>query len=108
VAGEGWTPPKTRREVFEAMANGVEAVAPEAAVLYRRCATDPLALSLLPEEPTWDAPHRLLAAVRWLALSGETDDFEVTADPWTAFRAVLEEHGAWIAEFVRQQPVQTE
>jgi hypothetical protein len=102
-----WKPPVTRPEVFEAMAKGVDAVAPATATLYRRCATDPLALSLLPDEPPWDAPHRLLAGARLLALSGEIDDFEDAADPWSAFRIVLDEHGEWLARFVRERPVQT-
>jgi hypothetical protein len=89
------------------MARGTEAVAPAIADLLRRCATDELALSLIPDEPTWDAPHRLLAGARLLALEGKVDDFESAADPWSAFHAVLEEHGAWLARFVRTQPVQT-
>lgn len=89
------------------MAKGVEAVAPETALLYRRSAADPLALSLLPDRPPWDAPHRLLAGARLLAFSGEVDDFEEADDPWGAFQAVLREHGDWLARFVRERPVQT-
>ena len=89
------------------MAEGEEAVAPVQAALFRRCASDPLALSLLPDDPTWDMPHRLLAGARWLALSGEVDDFETAADPWLAFHAVLEEYEDWLGTFVREQPVQT-
>jgi hypothetical protein len=104
---EGWSPPVTGPEVFEAMAEGEESVAPVQAALFRRCASDPLALSLIPNDPTWDVPHRLLAGARWLALSGEVDDFETAADPWNAFHSVLEEHGRWLARFVREHPVQT-
>ena len=89
------------------MAEGEESVAPVQAALFRRCASDPLALSLIPDYPSWDTPHRLLAGARWLALSGEVDDFETAADPWNAFHSVLEEHGEWLARFVREHPVQT-
>jgi hypothetical protein len=93
--------------VFESMASGVEGLAPQTAMLYRRCASDPLALSLIPDPPTWDMPHRLLAGARWLALSGEVEDFEEAADPWLAFRTVLAAHGEWLAGFVREHPIQT-
>jgi hypothetical protein len=89
------------------MAAGEEPVSPENAELFRRCASDPLALSLLPDEPEWDVPHRLLAGVRWLALTGQAEDFEESADPWNVFHAVLMEHGEWLAGFVRDRPVQT-
>jgi hypothetical protein len=89
------------------MAAGHENVAPRTAMLYRRCASDPLALSLVPDPPTWDMPHRLLAAARWLVLSDEVADFEEAPDPWPAFRAALAEHGEWIARFVREHTVQT-
>ena len=89
------------------MAAGVESVVPETAELYRRCATDELALSLIPEEPTWDAPHRLLAGARYLAYRGEAEEFDDAADPWSALQAVLETHGEWLARFVRERPVQT-
>jgi hypothetical protein len=89
------------------MADGEEAVAPVQAELFRRCAEDSLALSLIGARPSWDEPHRLLAGARWLALSGEVDDFEVASDPWSAFRSVLDGHAAWLARFVREHPVQT-
>jgi hypothetical protein len=107
VAEQDWSTPVTRPEVFQAMAEGEESVAPVQAALFRRCASDPLALSLIPDHPSWDTPHRLLAGARWLALSGEVDDFERAADPWSAFHSVLEEHGEWLAGFVREHPVQT-
>ena len=88
------------------MADGFEAAAPAVATIFRRCASDPLALSLIPDKPTWDSPHRLLAGVRWLALSGEVDDFEAADDPWRPFRAVLETQAEWLSSFVREHPVQ--
>jgi hypothetical protein len=101
-----WSSPTTPREVFEAMADGEESAAPATAMLLRRCATDALALSLVPATPTWDVPHRLLAGARWLVLSGEVEDFEAADDPWSSFYAVMVEHGAWLATFVRERPVQ--
>jgi hypothetical protein len=88
------------------MADGMESAAPVVAALFRRCAHDALALSLIPPEPTWDAPHRLLAGGRWLALSGDVEDFEAADDPWSSFQAVLAEHGEWLARFVRERSVQ--
>ena len=93
--------------MFEDFAQGVEAVSPRNAALLRRCAEDEAALGLVPAEPSWDAPHRLLAAVRWLVLSGEIDDFEDAADPWPAFRSALVERGEWIARFIAEHTVQT-
>jgi hypothetical protein len=104
---QGWKAPVTAPEVFEAMADGEAAAAPMQAALLRRCASDSLALSLLPDSPTWDMPHRLLAGTRWLVLSGEAEDFEEAPDPWGAFHTVLAEHGDWLARFVRERPVQT-
>lgn len=89
------------------MAAGVQSVVPGTAALYARCARDELALSLIPEEPTWDAPHRLLAGARYLAYSGEVEGFDDADDPWDALRAVFERHGQWLARFVRERPVQT-
>ena len=89
------------------MADGEETASPKQAELLHRCASDSLALSLLPENPTWDMPHRLLAGARWLVLSGDVDDFEETEEPWRPFHAVLAAHGEWLAGFVRDRPVQT-
>lgn len=94
-------------EVFEDFARGVEARAPEEADLARRSARDPLALELVPPRPTWDVPHRMVAAVRYLVLAGEVDDYRTARVPWDAFRSVLRDHGDWIARFIREQPVQT-
>jgi hypothetical protein len=107
VGDDGWKQPASGPEIFEAMADGEEAAAPDTAALLRRCSTDPLALSVIPDQPTWDVPHRLLAGARWLALAGETEDFEQADDPWRAFHDVLELHGDWLARFVLEQPVQT-
>ena len=94
-------------EVFEAFAKSYEVEAPATAAVLRQCARDPAALELVPTEPSWDVPHRLLAAVRLLAARGEVEDFEASSDPWAVFRSVLLEHGDWIAHFVHAQPVQT-
>ena len=93
--------------MFEAFAEGVADAWPETAAVLRRAAYDALVLSLMPDEPTWDIPHRLVAAARWLALAGQADDFEAANDPWGTFRAVVAEHREWAAAFVREQPVQT-
>jgi hypothetical protein len=106
VADGQWSPPVTGPEVFEAMADGEEAVSPDTAALLRRCATDELALSLVPDDPPWDAPHRLLAGARVLVLSEQVEDFEEAEDPWSAFHVILERHGEWLAAFVRDRPVQ--
>ena len=49
----------------------------------------------------------MLAAVRWLVLAGEVDDFSGALDPWLAFREVLVDRGDWVARFIREQTVQT-
>jgi hypothetical protein len=107
VGDDSWRSPVTRSEAFEAMAEGEMSTSPEQAVILRRCASDPLALSLLPESPTWDMPHRLLAGARWLVSSEQADDFDSAEDPWASFRALLEGHDEWLARFVREHPVQT-
>ena len=80
-------------EVFENFAKSYEAKAPATAAVLRQCARDPVALDLVPAEPAWDVPHRLLAAVRLLAARGEVEDFEAASEPWAAFRTVLLERG---------------
>ncbi len=60
-------------------------------------------LALLPDEPSWDVPDRLVGAVEYLRLAGDVD----TADGWDAFRSVVVEHAGWIETFVGEQPVQT-
>jgi hypothetical protein len=61
-------------------------------------------LSLTPAQPSWDVPHRLLAAVEYLVLSGYAAPY---GNDWTAFRAIVAEHPSWIEQFVRRQPIQT-
>ncbi len=60
-------------------------------------------VALLPDEPSWDVPDRIVGAVEYLLLAGAVD----TADGWDAFRSVVAEHAGWIETFVREQPVQT-
>jgi hypothetical protein len=55
-------------------------------------------LSLVPDEPDWDVPHRLLAAAEYLRLTGAAGD-----DPLAAMR----EHPSFVAAFVREHTVQT-
>lgn len=83
--------PTGAHEIFDAFADGIEPVSPPTAQLLRRCGRDDLALSLVPAVPSWDVPHRMLAAVRWLVFAGEVEDFSSAPDPWLAFRDVLAE-----------------
>lgn len=80
---------------------------PERAALVRACGADPLVRALVPPEPAWDVPHRVLAAVDYLVLGGEADDYRAAADPWRAFRAIVEERRDWVEDFVRRRPIQT-
>ena len=107
MPSKGWSEPETGPEVFEAMAKGMERSAPLVSSVFRRCAGDVLALAVVGETPSWDAPHRLLAGVRWLVLNGEVEDFEEADDSWRVFRAILQDHDAWLARFVRERTVQT-
>lgn len=93
--------------VFERYSKSVEALRPDEAPLMRRCASDDYVLSLVPEDATWDVPHRLMAAVQWLILGNEAPDYRDQTDPWTTFRDTLRAHEAWVVEFVRNQPIQT-
>ena len=102
-----WSPPTTPQEIFDSFAKEFESRSPAAASVLIRSGRDPLALSLIPENPLWDVPHRLIAAVRWLVLEGRVEDFESAADPWGTFRTALTAHGPWIANFIREQPIQT-
>jgi len=92
---------------FEKYARGMEARSAQVAALARRCSTDPVVSELMPEDVTWDYPHRLLAAVRWLILGGEAISYGTSEDPWEAFRSILEEHGEWVAGFIREHGIQT-
>lgn len=51
-------------------------------------------------------PLRLMGAVRKLALTGRAADFAGAADPWAAFRSVLEEHADEVRAHLAD-PVQT-
>jgi hypothetical protein len=75
--------------------------------LVRRCAEDPLAVSLVPENPSWDDPHRLMAAVQLLILHGVVPDYRHQTDQWEAFQSTLDAHREWIAHFVQHQNIQT-
>jgi hypothetical protein len=88
-------------------ARGIEERSSRIAAILRRCTMEQPVLALLPEDVTWDAPHRLLAAVQWLTLSGEAGPFLEADDGWQAFHAAIEQHGDRIAGFVREQGIQT-
>jgi hypothetical protein len=64
--------------------------------LLRAWADDPVASELVGPDPAWDAPLRLIGGLHYLVLGGEAD----WDDP-------LEEHRAFLAEFVATQGVQT-
>jgi hypothetical protein len=70
----------------------------------RAAAADPLVMSLVPVEPIWDVPHRLLAAVEYLVLGGYAPPYD---NDWAAFRTIVGEHAGWVEQFVRRQPIQT-
>lgn len=80
---------------------------PATADLIRRCGSDPAIQDLLPDNPTWDVPHRLTAAVDWLVDVGQADDYRGNSDSWSMFRATVLAHTDWVRTFVREQPVQT-
>jgi hypothetical protein len=63
--------------------------------------------SLVPARPTWDVPHRILAAVDYLVLDRRAPDYRGGGDEWPAFRAVLGAHVDFVGRFVREQPIQT-
>jgi hypothetical protein len=92
---------------FEAYARDMEGRSARVADLARRCAEDRLVLDLMPGAVTWDYPHRLLAAVRWLTLAGEAEPYSTAADPWAAFRSIVAEHQAWVSDFIRDHGIQT-
>jgi hypothetical protein len=91
-------------EVFERFARGNP---PERAELVRRCARDPLVLELVPPRPSWDVPHRLLAAVEYLVLGGEADDYRNAADPAGAFVETVAQHRDWVRHFAQERRIQT-
>lgn len=96
-----------RVSVFEKFARGVPSYRPDDVKLIRRCADEPFVLSLVPEEPTWDVPHRLLSAVQYLILSGEAPDYRESADQWATFIDILHAHRQWVADFIHHQGIQT-
>jgi len=57
--------------VFEKYARAMQ---PATADLIRRCGTDPAIQGLLPDNPMWDIPHRITAAVDWLVDVGKAED----------------------------------
>ncbi|MBD0330412.1 MAG: DUF2332 domain-containing protein [Thermoleophilia bacterium] len=77
------------------------------AALVRRCAADPELLSLVPAAPAWDVPHRMLAAVEYLILAGEAEDYRSADDGWASFRSTVAARRAWVEAFVRERTVQT-
>ena len=66
-----------------------------------------MAARLVPARPTWDVPHRILAAVDYLVLDRRAPDYRGGGDEWPAFRAVLAAHVDFVGRFVREQPIQT-
>jgi hypothetical protein len=64
-------------------------------------------LALVPEEPSWDVPERIFAAVEYLVLGDEAPDYRRASDPWEAFRSIVVERSEWIAQFVRERTIQT-
>jgi hypothetical protein len=85
----------------------MEPLRPAEAAIIRHCAADPFAMSLVPKDPSWDVPHRLLAAVQLLILRGVVADHRNQSDSWQAFRSVLQGHCDWIADFVASRTTQT-
>ena len=64
----------------------------------RACAADPLVLSLVPDEPDWDVPHRVLAAAEYLRLRGDADGDAL---------AIVHEHAEFVRAFVREHTIRT-
>lgn len=80
---------------------------PAEAAIVRRCSEDPHTLTLLPKNPSWDVPHRLMAAVQLLILQGAVPDYRNQPDSWKAFRTTLDVHRDWIADFILHRTAQT-
>ncbi len=98
----------SKATVFQQHARGIAGVRPAGeAALCRRCAEDPFVLSLVPENPSWDVPHRLLASVQFLILGGEAADYRAEPDPWSAFLDILHAHADRVVDFVHRGPIQT-
>ncbi|HEY7149222.1 MAG TPA: DUF2332 domain-containing protein [Gaiellaceae bacterium] len=64
--------------------------------LLRAWSDDPVAWELVGRDPSWDAPLRLAAGLHYLVLGGDA-----------AWDDPLDEHRAFLAEFVATQGVQT-
>jgi hypothetical protein len=96
LASPSKTDVASQREVFLDQAAHCESRSPLYADLCRRFADDPVVGEVVGPEPTWEAPLRLLGGLHYLVLGGEAS----WEDP-------LEEHKAFLAEFVRTQGVQT-
>jgi hypothetical protein len=86
----------SQREVFLDQAVHCESRSALYAELCRRFADDPVVAEIVGPEPTWEAPLRLLGGLHHLVLGGEA-----------SWDDSLEEHKAFLAEFVREQGVQT-
>lgn len=99
--------PYSRGDVASVFEKYARAMEPATADLIRRCGTDPEIQRLMPDEPTWDVPHRLTAAVDWLVDAGEAAAYREKSDSWSTFRAIVLAHADWVREFVDKQPVQT-
>ena len=95
-------------EAFETFAQSLEQRRRfREADVVRRCAESPLATLLVPANPSWDDPHRLMSAVQLLILRGVVPDYRDQPDSWEAFQATLEVHRDWIRDFVAHHNIQT-
>ena len=89
-------PAQATSVVFENQAAQCESRSPLYARLLREWADDPVAAEIVGPDPAWDAPLRLLGGLHYLVLGGEAE--------WDGS---LDEHRVFLAEFVREQGVQT-
>ena len=89
-------PTARTRDVFLDQAAQCEGRSELYVELLRRWSDDTVAAELVGLDPAWDAPLRLLGGLHYLVLGGEAG----WDDP-------LEEHGAFLREFVATQGVQT-
>jgi hypothetical protein len=76
-------------------------------MLARRCGADPEVRTLVPADPAWDVPHRLLAAVEYLILAGDAADYRQADDPWDGFRSIVLGRRGWVERFVHERTIQT-
>ena len=96
MASPSKTDVASQREVFLDQALHCDSRSPLYAELCRRFADDPVVAEIVGAEPTWEAPLRLLGGLHYLVLGGEA-----------SWEDSLEDHRTFLAEFVRQQGVQT-